>query len=96
MALSNNIVEYEDCRDHLDRALASRNGIRITCPSPGKAIHLRQRLYKLRQLEKIESTKLYEVGDPRRNSTPYENLEAVVVGPTLEIRPTEPLIIEEL
>jgi hypothetical protein len=65
-------------------------------PSPGKAIHLRQRLYKLRQLEKIESTKLFEVGDERRNVTPYDNLEAVLVGSTVEIRPTEPLVIEEL
>lgn len=96
MALSKNITEYEDCREHLDRALVSRAGIRITCPDSGGAVHLRQRLYKLRQMEKVRSTELYDIGDARRNHTPYDNLHIKVVGNSIEIRHVAPIMVEEL
>lgn len=96
MALSKSITEYEDCREHLDRALVSTKGIRITTPAPGVAIHLRQRLYKLRQLEKVRSTEIYEIGDERRNKTPYDNLSITVSADAVEIRHTTPLLVEDL
>lgn len=96
MALSKNITEYEDCREHLDRALSSTKGIRITTSAPGVAIHLRQRMYKLRQLEKVRSTEIYEIGDERRNKTPYDNLSITVVDDAVEIRHTAPLLVEDL
>lgn len=96
MALSKNIIEYEDCREHMDRALASANGIRITVRDKGQAIHLRQRMYKLRQLEKIQSTNLYEIGDERRLVTPYDNLVITVNDNAVEIRHGVPAVIEEL
>lgn len=96
MALSKNITEYEDCREYLDRALVATTGTRIKLPSNGGAVHLRQRLYKLRQLEKVRSLELYEIGDERRNKTPYDNLAIVVVDNTVEIRHAEPIIVEDL
>lgn len=96
MALSKNIAEYEDCREHLDRALASDKGIRINTDSHGTAVHLRQRIYKLRQLEKVRSLEIYEIGDPRRNVTPYDDLSAVVVDSSVEIRHRQPMTVEDL
>lgn len=96
MALSKNIVEYEDCREHLDRALQSANGIRITLATNGQAVHLRQRLYKLRQLEKVRSTEIFDVGDERRLVTPYDNLSISVKDNAVEIRHSIPPVIEEL
>lgn len=96
MALSKNIIEYEDCREQLDRALASEKGIRITVRDKGAAIHLRQRLYKLRQLEKIRSTELFDIGDERRSTTPYDNLVITVNDNAVEIRHGVPAVIEEL
>lgn len=96
MPLSRNITEYEDCREHLDRALVATTGIRINLSTSGGAVHLRQRLYKLRQLEKIRSTEIYEIGDERRNKTPYDNLSIQVVGDSVEIRHTAPITIEDL
>jgi hypothetical protein len=96
LALSKNITEYEDCREHLDRALSSQRGIRINMPSSGGAIHLRQRMYKLRQLEKLKSLEIYEMGDSRRNKSAYDNLTITVVGDSVEVRHAEPLTIEDL
>lgn len=96
MALSSNIAEYEDCREHLDRALSANVGIRITLPSKGEAIHLRQRLYKLRQLEKLKSTEIFEVGDPRRGVSVYDNLRVFIEENVLEIRQVSPIHVEEL
>lgn len=96
MALSKNIEEYEDCRDHLDRAVMSSKGIRINMPSSGGAIHLRQRLYKFRQLEKFQSAKIYELGDARRGKTAYDALLIKVVGDSVEVTHGEPITVEEL
>lgn len=96
MALSKNIAEYEDCREHLDRAISSPKGIRITLPTAGQAVHMRQRLYKLRQLEKLRSVELYDVGDDRRNKTPYDNLAIAVVDNCVEVRFAEPIVVENL
>jgi hypothetical protein len=96
MALSKNIAEYEDCREWLDRALSSANGIRKTLPDNGKAIYTRQRLYKLRQLEKIASIDTYEVGDERRSKTAWDNLTIEVVDNCVEIRHAKPIEVEEL
>lgn len=74
MPLPNDIRLYDDIRQHLDRAIASA-GIRITCASYGQAVNLRQRLQKLRQLEKLKSVEIFlEPDDPRRATTPWDVL----------------------
>jgi hypothetical protein len=53
-------------------------------------------MYKLRQLEKVRSTEIYEIGDERRNKTPYDNLSITVVEDAVEVRHTAPLLVEDL
>lgn len=78
MPLPNDIRLYDDIRQHLDRAISSA-GIRITCHSYGAAVNLRQRLQKLRQLEKLKSVELFlEPEDPRRATTPWDHLSMTI------------------
>lgn len=97
MALSNDLKSYEDIRPYFERALATEKGIRLETRSRGQAIHLRQRLYKLRQLDRLRSTDLFEPGDERRGVSVYENVEVIIEDEVnVIIRPIEPVRIEEL
>lgn len=96
MGLSSKLEDYEDVREHMDRAVASTNGIRVNLSNGGGAINLRQRMYKLRQLEKRRSLELYEVGDERRAKTVYDNLTIMVVGNSVEIRHGVAATVEDL
>lgn len=96
MSLSQDIQTYEDIRPHFERALASANGIRISTRSPGQAVHLRQRLYKLRALDRKRSFEIYEPGHEMRGRSVYENVEIVLDGESVMIRPIEPVKVEDL
>ncbi len=96
MALSNDIRLYDDIRSHLDRALDSSAGIRINCQSRGMAINLRQRLYKLRALEKERSVEVYPPNDLRRATTPWDLLYMTVVDNALIITHRDPVTVEDL
>lgn len=80
MPLSNNIAHYEDIRPYLDRALNAESGLRITLASHGQAVNLRQRLYKLRQLERIANLEVYPIGDERRGTSSWDHLIIDVSG----------------
>lgn len=96
MPLPTDIRLYDDIRPHLDRAVESRAGIRITCATKGQAINLRQRLQKLRQLEKARSVDLYEQGDDRRAVTPWDNLHMTVKDNALLLEHRQPISVEDL
>lgn len=98
MPLTNNISDYEAVRVYLDRALESPAGIKITLPSHGQAVHLRQKLYKLRQLETRASVDVFPVGDDRRGASPWDGLSIQVEKGSCELRILHqtPIRIEEL
>lgn len=96
MPLSTNIAHYEDIRPHLDRALDSDKGVRITCENKGQAINTSQRLNKLRLLERERASEVFDVGDPRRGNGPYDLLTVRVEDNAILITHKVPLIIEEL
>ena len=96
MALSNNIASYEDIRLHLDRALGAETGIRLRCNSHGQAVHMRQRLYKLRALEREQSLELYEPGDSRRATSAYDLLKIEVEDEHVLILQIAPIVVEDL
>lgn len=98
MPLPNNIQLYEDIRHHLDRALESPNGIRLNTATSGQAVNLRQRLYKLRALEKERSLEIFEPGDERRAKTAWDNLEIEHTkgDPFLTIVHRAPVTVEDL
>jgi hypothetical protein len=56
MGMSESIHSYEDIRGFLDRALESERGVKIEVAEKGKAISMRQRMYKLRTLDRKFST----------------------------------------
>ena len=96
MALSKDIRHYEDLRPVLDRALSSAEGIRITCPTRGKAINMQQRIYKLRVLDRERTFDVYEYGNPLRGASPYDNLAMELEDNVLIIRHATPIEVEDL
>lgn len=96
MPLAKNLSAYEDIRRHFDRAVQSKIGIRINTPTHGAAVSMRARFYAMRKLEREASVLIYEPEDPRRGSSPYENLSIEVEDNAVLIRHTEPITIEEL
>lgn len=86
MPLSQNIHTYEDCRAIFDRALLSENGVMVTRPTPGSAINLRQRCYKFRALDRLESQKLFPESDPRYGTSAYDLLSVETVENIVYIR----------
>lgn len=98
MGLSNSVNSYEDLIPVLDQALAAARGIRIDARTPGRAVHMRQRMYKLRSLMREKSTEIYEVGHPQRGTCAWDNLTVEITpGDTfLYIRKIEAPLVEEL
>lgn len=96
MPLPSQIELYEGIRPYFDRALESPRGTKITCADHGQAMHLRQRLYKLRQLEQVRSQTIFEPGDTRYGTSPYDNLVCKVEDNALMILRREPLVIEDI
>jgi hypothetical protein len=96
MPLAKNLSAYEDLRPHFDRALVSPRGIRITVASSGAAVSLRSRLYALRKLEREASIDVYDPGDLRRGTSPYENLAITIEDNAVLITPRAPPKVEDL
>lgn len=96
MSLSQDINTYEDIRPHLDRALESPRGIRVTTRNKGQAIHLRQRLYKLRSLDTKRTLELFDPGDSRRGVSIWKDLVISIEDNAILIQHGEPIKIEEL
>lgn len=72
--MSNTVESYEDIRGFLDQALASERGVKIEVGYKGKAISMRQRMYKLRTLDRKFSTQMVPFGDPKWGKSAYDCL----------------------
>lgn len=86
MGLSNNSASYEGLRTTCDQALSSAKGLKVTLESKGKAVNMRQRFYKMRELDREQSFKIYPEGDPRRGTSVYDGLIAEVDGTCLLLK----------
>lgn len=101
MPANNKPLALESLREALDRALSSPNGVRIRTPTRGKAVHLRQRLYKTRAIDRENSMKVYDPQDLRYGTSPYDALVIVLecspeIGSWLVINRGQELLIEDI
>lgn len=87
MALSNNSLSYEGLRTTCDQALSLPKGLRVTLESRGKAVNMRQRFYKMRELDREQSCKIYGPDDPRYNTSVYDGLVVELEEMCLLIKP---------
>jgi hypothetical protein len=79
MPLSNSPMAYTDIRTAMDRALQSDKGIRVKIGEAGKAIHFRQKCYKLRLLDRKNSLNIYPKDHPMHGVSAYDSLVITVV-----------------
>lgn len=98
MPLSTNILTYDDCKIACERSLASDHGVMVTLPTRGKAIHLRQRLYMFRNLDRQQNAQVYTSSDPLHGRSVYDLLSFEAVENIVYIKKLDPngLQIQEL
>lgn len=96
MPLSESIDSYLDLRPTLDEALAQPIGMQVTYPTPGKAQHQVQRMYKLRLLDRARSRQVYTEVDEQYNTSPYDILDFVRGDRTVFIRKMNPPVAEPI
>lgn len=87
MPMSERPETYEHLRKYLDEAITSPNGISITFASTGKAISVRQQLYKLRQLDRKKSMEIWNPGDLLYGTSVYDDITIIIVHAVLYIKP---------
>jgi hypothetical protein len=80
MPANNKPAAIQKLRDVLDRALGAENGLRVRVASRGAGVSLRQRLYKVRSIDRDNTLSLYPEGDLRRGTSPYDALVVTVEG----------------
>lgn len=96
MPASPSMGSYNDVRAALDRALESEHGVKVDAKSMGNAIHLRQRMYSFRTLDRKRSTEVYPPGDPRYNTSAYDCLTFTQADTFIYIKKPPPLELIEL
>ena len=74
MPSSQALASYDDVRAFMDRALDSERGVRIPVKDRNRAIHLRQRSYALRKLDRDISREVYPDEDKRHGRSVYDCL----------------------
>ena len=87
MSLSNSYQSYPDVQAAFDKALESPRGVRLTFPTPGKAINFRQRCYKFRLLDRGENSKIYPPGHSHHMTSQYDGLVFTLAANTVTIYP---------
>ncbi len=86
MSTSNSPLAYDDIRDALDRALSADHGVRIHSASVGAAMHLKQRLYKFRKIDRDQSRKLFPEDDSRHGTSIFDSLTVEQIDTILVIK----------
>lgn len=75
MPPSESPLAHKDIEEALDRAIANGKGIRLFCPGGhGQAISLRQRAYKLREIDRRQNRRLFEPDHPMFGNSVYDAL----------------------
>jgi hypothetical protein len=74
MPPSNSLLAHRDVQAALDRALANGRGVRIRVESAGHATNLRQRCYKVRELDRRENAKIFPHDNPMHGRSVYDAL----------------------
>ncbi len=74
MSLPTSRTAYEDCFELFDRALAAKDGIRISAARIGEAYQLLSRLNYARSMARQESREIYKPDDPKFGTSPYDML----------------------
>lgn len=72
MPPSSSPLAHKDIEAALDRALSNGTGVRIRCAGYGYAVNLRQRAYKLREIDRRENRKIYTEDDPSYGRSVYD------------------------
>jgi hypothetical protein len=74
MSFNKSILAFDDIRQVFDRALQTPRGLKIPCPSRGKAINLRSRFNYFRKIDRDESLKIYPTDHPMFGRSSYDKL----------------------
>ena len=69
---------FPDCREFLDRALASEKGWRATFAERGQATNFRLRCYATRRRDMIFNAKLYAKDEAMHNRTVWDGIVLLV------------------
>ena len=80
MPPSNSPLAYGDIRTCADRALANGRGVTLRVHSHGEAVSERARFYKMRELDRRASTKVFPSDDPRHGVSAYDRLVVSVAA----------------
>lgn len=86
MPMSRNIGTYLDCQAAMDAAL-KHGEVRRKCTSKGQAVNFRMRCYTLRKILFERQEKAFAEIPGASPSTPYDELEFVLDGEYVILRP---------
>jgi len=75
MSISKSPQAYNDCYEAMDRAVASKFGIRMLMPNPDKAYYFRMRCHNARAITRRQNTKVYDEVHPMYNASPHDCLQ---------------------
>lgn len=81
-----NPLSFSDVREVLDRALESPKGIRVPCETPGKAMHLRQRMNYYRAQDRKSMYEVFGADDARRGRSAFDTLIFTVDGSSVLVK----------
>lgn len=69
---------YTDCEEYFEKAAASEKGIGLTLETPGMALRFRQKMNSYRIVLRKQSKAIYEIGEPKYNTSPYDAYELTI------------------
>lgn len=76
--MTNKARTYSTPRDLLERALASTNGLRVWFATKEEAAAMRNRINTVKTEDRKQSCKLYELGSPLYNTSPYDEVACLI------------------
>lgn len=78
MSFSKSPLAFDDVKSYLHQALDAPKGIKITFPTRAAAITFRSRCNHYRKRDRDASKEIYEPGNPRRGTSPYDGLSLMI------------------
>lgn len=74
MGINKSPLAFEDAKEILDQAVASKHGLRVRCATHGAAIRLRARLNHFRAADRLSNKKIYESDHIMYGASVYDRL----------------------
>lgn len=71
-------VSMSDAYDLMDKAIQSKNGIRISVNDHAAAVTIRHRCYTARVKDRQANAKIYPAGEPMHNASVYDPITITI------------------